>query len=269
MFNRLSTLNEYIQDTEDLINIELDGHRNQLIQVDLIFTACSFAVSLVAMVASIFGMNLKSSLEDRPKVFYIVAGIAIAFAVMIIFAFLLFAHQRGLLGMGVRRHNREMLYEIRQATRPARSSIDEAGTRAAGTRAAGALVTGVAASASAVKPSGLPTLGLPGGGKNGKAGGGWISTVPAVKPPTQRASQLSCKTEKLPEVRPHLRHSEMKSVPYPRKWSVSSAGSRVNVAVHVAGRETSYQESVTPARGEGGVGTWSRAEEDRDTEGLA
>ncbi|KAG2728100.1 hypothetical protein I3843_01G184900 [Carya illinoinensis] len=32
-FNRLTTLREYIDDTEDYINIQLDNHRNQLIQV--------------------------------------------------------------------------------------------------------------------------------------------------------------------------------------------------------------------------------------------
>ena len=52
-FNRLQTLCEYIDDTEDYINIELDNHRNQLIRLELMLTAATFAVSLVG-VSSLF-----------------------------------------------------------------------------------------------------------------------------------------------------------------------------------------------------------------------
>ena len=48
-FNRLQTLCEYIDDTEDYINIELDNHRNQLIRLELMLTAATFAVSLVGV----------------------------------------------------------------------------------------------------------------------------------------------------------------------------------------------------------------------------
>ncbi|KAG6732729.1 hypothetical protein I3842_01G192300 [Carya illinoinensis] len=40
-FNRLTTLREYIDDTEDYINIQLDNHRNQLIQ-ELVVLFCFY-----------------------------------------------------------------------------------------------------------------------------------------------------------------------------------------------------------------------------------
>ena len=35
-WNKLRTLSEYIDDTEDFISIELDSHRNQLTAIDLV-----------------------------------------------------------------------------------------------------------------------------------------------------------------------------------------------------------------------------------------
>ena len=57
------TLNEYIKDTEDLVNIKLDQHRNQLITTDLILTALTCALAIITTVAGIFGMNLNSGLS--------------------------------------------------------------------------------------------------------------------------------------------------------------------------------------------------------------
>jgi len=55
---RLQTLNEYIQDTEDLVNLKLDQHRNQLIGIDPTSTTFSAAVAMMAATAGYFGMNL-------------------------------------------------------------------------------------------------------------------------------------------------------------------------------------------------------------------
>lgn len=60
-YNKLNTLMEYIDDTEDYINIELDSHRNQIIQIDLVLTTATTAVGFVAAIGSIFGMNLANS----------------------------------------------------------------------------------------------------------------------------------------------------------------------------------------------------------------
>ncbi|KAI3437683.1 hypothetical protein D9Q98_000132 [Chlorella vulgaris] len=57
-YNKLQTLCEYIDDTEDYINIELDSHRNSLIRLDLVLTSFSASVALVTAITSLFAMNL-------------------------------------------------------------------------------------------------------------------------------------------------------------------------------------------------------------------
>ncbi|XP_006576923.1 magnesium transporter MRS2-I-like isoform X3 [Glycine soja] len=56
--NKLATLREYIDDTEDYINIQLDNHRNQLIQLELFISVGTVCMSLYSLVAAIFGMNI-------------------------------------------------------------------------------------------------------------------------------------------------------------------------------------------------------------------
>lgn len=56
--NKLSTLREYIDDTEDYINIQLDNHRNQLIQLELFLCSGTVCLSVYSLVAAIFGMNI-------------------------------------------------------------------------------------------------------------------------------------------------------------------------------------------------------------------
>lgn len=56
--NKLITLREYIDDTEDYINIQLDNHRNQLIQLELVLSAATVVLAMYASVAGIFGMNI-------------------------------------------------------------------------------------------------------------------------------------------------------------------------------------------------------------------
>lgn len=57
-FNKLHSLTEYIDDTEDYINIELDSKRNQLIKMDLLLTSVTFAFGIISAITSLFGMNL-------------------------------------------------------------------------------------------------------------------------------------------------------------------------------------------------------------------
>jgi magnesium transporter len=68
-YNRLQTLNEYIQDTEDLVNLKLDQHRNQLIGIDLVLTAFSSSLAIMTAVAGYFGMNLTNNLEEAEGIF--------------------------------------------------------------------------------------------------------------------------------------------------------------------------------------------------------
>lgn len=63
-WNKLQTLCEYIEDTEDFINIELDSKRNHLIRVDLILTALNASVSLIIAVTALFAMNFRMQPGD-------------------------------------------------------------------------------------------------------------------------------------------------------------------------------------------------------------
>lgn len=60
------------QDTEDLVNLKLDQHRNQLIGIDLILTSFTSSVAIMTAVAGYFGMNLDSGLQQVPVLFNIV-----------------------------------------------------------------------------------------------------------------------------------------------------------------------------------------------------
>ncbi|KAI4379256.1 hypothetical protein MLD38_005577 [Melastoma candidum] len=62
--SKLTSLKEYIDDTEDFINIQLDNVRNQLIQFELLLTTATFVVAIIGVVAGIFGMNFPISLFD-------------------------------------------------------------------------------------------------------------------------------------------------------------------------------------------------------------
>ncbi|KAK4344790.1 hypothetical protein RND71_034966 [Anisodus tanguticus] len=54
----LSQLREYIDDIKDYINIQLDNHRNQLIQLELFLSSGTVCLIVYSLVAAIFGMNI-------------------------------------------------------------------------------------------------------------------------------------------------------------------------------------------------------------------
>ncbi|KAJ1261393.1 hypothetical protein BS78_09G026200 [Paspalum vaginatum] len=60
--NRILSVREYIDDTEDYVNIQLDNQRNELIQLQLILTIASFGIAANTYIAGAFAMNIPSSL---------------------------------------------------------------------------------------------------------------------------------------------------------------------------------------------------------------
>ncbi|MQL80757.1 hypothetical protein Taro_013208, partial [Colocasia esculenta] len=50
-------LREYVDDTEDYINIQLDNHRNQLIQLELFLSSGTVSISFYSLVTGIFGSH--------------------------------------------------------------------------------------------------------------------------------------------------------------------------------------------------------------------
>ncbi|KAL5100890.1 hypothetical protein RYX36_005217 [Vicia faba] len=62
--NKLSTLREYVDDTEDYINIMLDDKQNHLLQMGVMLTTATLVVSAFVVVAGVFGMNIHIDLFD-------------------------------------------------------------------------------------------------------------------------------------------------------------------------------------------------------------
>ncbi|KAL1309606.1 magnesium transporter MRS2-1 isoform X1 [Arachis duranensis] len=95
--NKLTSLKEYIDDTEDFINIQLDNVRNQLIQFELLLTTATFVVAIFGVVAGIFGMNFEIPLFDEPTAFHWVLIITGVCGVCIFCAFVWFFKYRRLM----------------------------------------------------------------------------------------------------------------------------------------------------------------------------
>lgn len=70
--NTLLSLKEYIDDTEDFINIKLGNIQNQLIQFELLLTAATLVAAVFAAVAGVFGMNFETTVFDYPSGFNLV-----------------------------------------------------------------------------------------------------------------------------------------------------------------------------------------------------
>ncbi|KAM3700199.1 hypothetical protein ACB098_05G079200 [Castanea mollissima] len=95
--NKLTSLKEYIDDTEDFINIQLDNVRNQLIQFELLLTTATFVVAIFGVVAGIFGMNFSIPLFDDPSAFKWVLLITGVTGAIIFSAFVWFFKYRRLM----------------------------------------------------------------------------------------------------------------------------------------------------------------------------
>ncbi|KAL6642754.1 hypothetical protein ACP70R_020935 [Stipagrostis hirtigluma subsp. patula] len=60
--NRILSVREYIDDTEDYVNIQLDNQRNELIQLQLTLTIASFGIAVNTFIVGAFAMNIQCSL---------------------------------------------------------------------------------------------------------------------------------------------------------------------------------------------------------------
>lgn len=96
--NKILSVREYIGDTEDYVNIQLDNQRNELIQLQLTLTIASFAVAIETLIAAWFGMNIPFPLYNVNGVFWYFAG-GITVLCIFIFLFVLgYARWKKLLG---------------------------------------------------------------------------------------------------------------------------------------------------------------------------
>ena len=82
--NEVRTNVKSISLTEEHIQIRLDTVRNAMMKVDLLVTICTFAVATAALIASTFGMNLRSHLEQSPFAFYVTSAVMVVLAVALV-----------------------------------------------------------------------------------------------------------------------------------------------------------------------------------------
>ncbi|CAN0898301.1 Magnesium transporter MRS2-7 [Linum grandiflorum] len=95
----LLELREYIDDTEDYINIQLDNHRNQLIQLELFLSSGTVCLSVYSLVAAIFGMNIKYTWkEGHGYIFKWVVMVTSTVCSSLFLVILFYARQKGLVG---------------------------------------------------------------------------------------------------------------------------------------------------------------------------
>ncbi|KDP21359.1 hypothetical protein JCGZ_21830 [Jatropha curcas] len=97
--NKLTTLREYIDDTEDYINIQLDNHRNQLIQLELFLCSGTVCLSIYSLVAAIFGMNFQYTWREGHSHMFKWVVIVTSIICATLFALIIsYARQKGLVG---------------------------------------------------------------------------------------------------------------------------------------------------------------------------
>ncbi|XP_023667775.1 magnesium transporter MRS2 homolog, mitochondrial [Paramormyrops kingsleyae] len=72
--NKTRELKGLIDDCESVIFINLDSHRNVMMRLNLQLTMGTFSLSLFGLIGVAFGMNLESSFEEDPRVFWLVTG---------------------------------------------------------------------------------------------------------------------------------------------------------------------------------------------------
>ncbi|XP_057839316.2 magnesium transporter MRS2-3 isoform X1 [Cryptomeria japonica] len=94
--NKLSVLRGYVDDTEDYINIMLDGKQNHLLQMGVVLTTTTLIISLFVVVAGVMGMNVRISLFNTgfPQWLQIVIGSTISCIFLDIVAIAWFKHKR-------------------------------------------------------------------------------------------------------------------------------------------------------------------------------
>ncbi|XP_071725601.1 magnesium transporter MRS2-4-like [Rutidosis leptorrhynchoides] len=96
--NKILSVREYIDDTEDYVNIQLDNQRNELIQLQLTLTIASFAIAFETLVAGLFGMNIPCRLYEIPGIFEPFVGGLTAISVVLFLLMLGYARWKKLLG---------------------------------------------------------------------------------------------------------------------------------------------------------------------------
>ncbi|KAK4258863.1 hypothetical protein QN277_005263 [Acacia crassicarpa] len=98
--NKLSTLREYVDDTEDYINIMLDDKQNHLLQMGVMLTTATLVLTAFVVVAGILGMNIRIELfktGGMKQWLWTVGGCSAGTVLLYLFA-IAWGRHKGLLG---------------------------------------------------------------------------------------------------------------------------------------------------------------------------
>jgi magnesium transporter len=75
ILSSIAILNERIHASQRVLDLELDAQRNKLLKTDIVLSTTTLALAFGAAVASLFGMNIRSGVEDDEGLFWgIVVG---------------------------------------------------------------------------------------------------------------------------------------------------------------------------------------------------
>ncbi|CAO2211686.1 unnamed protein product [Urochloa humidicola] len=97
--NKLSTLREYVEDTEDYINIMLDDKQNQLLQMGVVLSTATLTITCAIVVTGVLGMNIHVALFriTDTNVFWEATGGMLAGAAALFAAAMLYYRKSGIL----------------------------------------------------------------------------------------------------------------------------------------------------------------------------
>ena len=92
LFDKLVSVGEYIKDTEELVNIELDSARNRLIRFEVLLSVATFALLPFNLMAGVLGENLiipdeiKASVEQFYGINLVATGVCgLIFYIIIVY----------------------------------------------------------------------------------------------------------------------------------------------------------------------------------------
>ncbi|KAJ1269432.1 hypothetical protein BS78_07G211500 [Paspalum vaginatum] len=97
--NKLSTLREYVEDTEDYINIMLDDKQNQLLQMGVVLSTATLMATGAIVVTAVFGMNIRFALYNSPdtNIFWVATGGMVGGAAALFTVAVLYFRKNGIL----------------------------------------------------------------------------------------------------------------------------------------------------------------------------
>ncbi|PCH44789.1 cora-domain-containing protein [Wolfiporia cocos MD-104 SS10] len=78
--NEAENIQSNVQSTQEIVELVLDSNRNALLALDLKISIMTMGVGIGTLVAGLFGMNLKSHIEDNPYAFALMSVCSIVMA---------------------------------------------------------------------------------------------------------------------------------------------------------------------------------------------